>query len=124
MQSLKPSPYQIPQVNGGGEQMRLFEEALRELSDLNRDYNNNRSFCSKKCSSHVNIAANQLAAHIIGWPDTSIVELIRDGANPLGPQQKFGIYRTKYIPPALSFEDLEASNEKFRLSLESRPPTP
>ena len=103
-------------------QMRIFREALNALGPLNKAYNSFRSQSSKHCSSHVNIAANQLAAFVIGWPDTAITELIRDGANPLGPQQRFGIYRTKHVSPSMSFDDLEESNEGFISALKFRPP--
>ena len=80
------------------EQMRIFKEALNALGPLAKCYNNFRSFSSKQCSAHVDIAANHLAAFAIGWPDAAIVKLIRDGANPLGPQERFGIYRRKHTP--------------------------
>ena len=106
-------------------QMDCFKAALSQLRGLRQSLEDKRSSASRICSPHVDPAAVMLGAFCIAWPDEKLASLVVDGVCPLGPQERFGIYRQKTTAPSASLSDLLEQNSLFRASLVSRsPPKP
>ena len=65
----------------------------RKCSKLGLALDAQRGSNSSRCASHFRLLNFAIVAYAIGWADWSLVEMLTKGANPLGEQQVFGIYR-------------------------------
>ena len=83
-------------------QMRIFEDALASLAELSSTLEAGRAGTPSKCSAHVNLAENALAAGSVGWPDRALAADAMEGLKPMGTQTSFNIiYIYIYIAPQI-----------------------
>lgn len=104
-------------------QWTAFEEAVASLSVLGKRLDADRCPNSKHAAARVSLQAMALASFMVAWPD-DVTGLMRDGAEPLGIQRDFGIYRARRRDALLSVDEFTASHARERPGNASPGPPP
>ena len=98
-------------------QMDRHRMTSRKCSKLGLALDAQRGSNSSRCASHFRHLNFAIVAYAIGWADWSLVEMLTKGANPLGEQQVFGIYRKRKKIAKCSIDQMLQDSCQFVSSL-------
>ena len=101
-------------------QMDKLWEVSRYCKNLEHDAAQSRGVNSQNCASAINVHNIAIAAAAINWPDAAFVRDLCVGANPLGMQPEFGIFRHREVGATETIESMLAANRSYVNSLDAR----